>query len=106
MSRMRTTLVCFVALALMSCSATVSDLNGFTVVEDACDPRGTPFEGQDLDLQFINTNAHLNNTMFAAVQVGEERVVEAVVVVAGFDDPNLDLRIPELLPAQPSSFAF
>lgn len=103
---MRTRLLCLLALLLASCSTTLSDLNNYTVVPDACDPRGSTFEGQDLDLQFINTNAHVNNVMFGAVQVGEQRVVEAVVVLSGFDDPNLHVRIPELLPGQPSTFAF
>ena len=103
---MRTALVCLLALAAASCSTTISDLNGFTVVPDACDPRGVRREGQDLELQFFHANAHVNNVMFAAVQVGTERVVEAVVVVSGFDDPDLHLTIPELLPAEPSTFAF
>jgi hypothetical protein len=108
---MRTTLrllglVCLLALGLASCSTTVGDLNNFTTFEDACDPRGSTFVGQDFDLQFINTPAHLNNVMFGAVQVGAERNVEAVVVISGFDDPNLHVTIPELLPGQPSTFAF
>jgi hypothetical protein len=104
---MRTALLCLLTLALGACTTTVGDLNGFTTVADACDPRAVPFEGQDLEVQFMNANAHLNNVMFGAVQVGgEERVVEAVVVLSGFDDPNLHITIPELLPAQPANLAF
>lgn len=103
---MRTRLVCALALALSACSTTVGDLNDFTVVADACDPRGASFTGQDFEMQFINTNAHLNNVMFGAVQVGPERNVEAVVVVSGFDDANLHLTIPELMPGPPATFAF
>jgi hypothetical protein len=93
-------------LLLAACSASVSDLDELETHEDACDPRGRAERGTDLDLQFVSTNPHVNQDMFFAVTVGEERSIEAMIVLSTFDDPALRLRVPKLLPGGPSELAF
>lgn len=94
-------------IALVSaCSASVSDLDDLETDEDACDPRGSAERGTDLDLQFHSTNPHVNQDMFFAVTVGEQRSIEAMMVLSTFDDPNLHLVVPKLLPEGPSELAF
>lgn len=103
---MRPIQACLLVLALGGCTAVVSDLNNFTNSTDACDPRGTQHLGDDLEIQFFNTNAHVNQDMRFAVEVGTDRSIEAMFVVSTFDDANLDLFIPEILPAAPATLAF
>jgi len=104
--QMRAIQACFVLVVLGGCTAAVSDLNGFTNSTDACDPRGTQHLGEDLDIQFFNTNAHINQDIRFAVEVGPDRSIEAMFVVSAFDDPNLLLHVPGVLPAAPATLAF
>jgi hypothetical protein len=96
----------FVVLALAGCSAAVSDLNNFMNASDACDPRPVQHLGGDLDIQFQNTNAHINQDLRFAVEVGVERNVEALAVVSAFSDANQLIHIPEMMPADPATLAF
>ncbi len=104
---------------LVSCTAAVSDLNGFSNYGDACDPRGTQHLGDDLDLQFFNMTPHVNQTIFAALEVGNDENIEAMFVIdrltdlsnpvaasRGTSSANLLLNIPEILPADPATLAF
>lgn len=93
-------------LALGGCTAVVSDLNGFSNYSDACDPRGTQHLGEDLDIQFFNTQAHVNQDMRFAIEVGADRSIEAMAVVSTFENPNQLIHFPEFLPADPATVAF
>jgi hypothetical protein len=107
MQMKRTLLVTLAMLALGGCTAVVSDLNGFNNDADACDPRGTPHIGQDLDIQFVNTMAHVNQDMRFAIEVGPDHSVEALAVVSAFDNPNELLHFPEMIPGpDPATLAF
>lgn len=98
---------CIAAAALLAgCTSQVSDLDDLKTDEDACDPRGRAERGTDLDLQFVATTPHVNQDMFFAVTVGEERSIEAMMVLSTFDDPDLHLHVPKLLPEGPSELAF
>jgi hypothetical protein len=88
------------------CTAVVSDLEELETDADACDPRGTADLGTDLDLRFRGMVPHLNQDLFFAVTVGEERSIEAMMVIAGLDDPDLELTVPRFLPGSPSELAF
>lgn len=102
---MRRTLL-VLSLVVGACTAQVSDLDDLVVNDEACDPRGETARGTDLDLQFDGLVPHINQDMFFAVTVGEERNVEALMVLAGLDDPDLHIVVPDLLPAGPSELAF
>lgn len=104
---------------LASCTAAVSDLNGFSNYGDACDPRGAQHLGDDLHLQFFNMTPHVNQQIFATLQVGDQRNVEAIFVIdrltdlsnpvegaRGTSSANLLLDIPEIMPADPTTLAF
>ena len=93
-------------LLLAACSMSVSDLDDLETEEDACDPRGRAERGTDFDLQFVATTPHVNQDMFFAVTVGEEHSIEAIMVLSTFDDPDLHLVVPKLLPEGPSELAF
>lgn len=106
-------------LLLGGCTAAVSDLNGFSNYSDACDPRGTQHLGDDLSLQFFNMTPHVNQQIFAAVEVGAGRNIEAMFVIdrltdlsnptaasRGASSANLLLEIPEMMPADPATLAF
>jgi hypothetical protein len=103
---MKRTLVVLASLALASCTAAVSDLNGFHDFSDACDPRGAPHLGEDLDIQFLGTIAHVNEDMRFAIEVGADHQAQAMFVISTFDDPNMQILVPEVLPAEPSTLAF
>lgn len=92
--------------SVLGCSAQVSDLDALRTDLDACDPRGRAEEGTDLDLQFVSVTPHVNQDLFLAVTVGEERSIEAIVVLSPLDDPDLHLVVPKLLPKGPSELAF
>jgi hypothetical protein len=94
------------ALVLLACSADVSDLDDLGVDEDACDPRGRTARGDDLDLRFGSVTPHVNQDMFFAVTIGEDRDIEAMMVLSTLDDPDLHLVVPKLLPEGPSELAF
>lgn len=103
---MKHTLLVLASISLGSCTLAVSDLNNLGNSADACDPRGAPRVGQDLDIQFFNTVAHVNQDMRFAVEVGPTHSVEAMFVVSAFDDPNLRIIVPEVLPSSPATLAF
>jgi len=103
---MHRTLTCLAIALLSACSARVSDLDDLKTDPDACDPQGSTARGTDLDMQFVATTPHVNQDMFFAVTVGKERNIEAMMVLSTFDDPNLHLVVPKLLPEGPSELAF
>jgi len=102
---MRRTLF-FISLVISGCTAQVSDLDDLQVDDDACDARGSAERGTNLDLQFIGVSPHVNQDMFFAVTVGEERNIEAMMVLSTLDDADLHLIVPKLLPQGPSELAF
>ena len=115
----RSILASLLALCLASCTAAVSDLNGFSNYGDACDPRGTQHIGDDLDIQLLNLTPHVNQTLFFAIEVGAMRNIEAMFVIDRLTDlsnpnaeargpssANLLLEIPEIMPAAPATLAF
>ena len=91
---------------LASCTADVSDLDDLKTDGDACDPRGRAERGTDLDLSFSGVVPHVNQDMFFAITVGEERNIEAMMVLSTLDDPDLHLVVPKMLPEGPSELAF
>lgn len=93
-------------LVLIGCSADVSDLDDLAIDPEACDRSGTTVLGTDLDLKFIGVFPHVNQDMFFAVTVGEERDIEAMMVLSTLDDPDLHLVVPKLLPEGDSELAF
>lgn len=107
MRRALLSLVTMVSSTLLgACAAQVSDLDELEVDTDACDPRGAARRGTDFTMQFVDVTPHVNQNMFFAVTVGEERSIEAMMVLSTFDDPDLRLFVPKLLPAGPSELAF
>jgi hypothetical protein len=103
---MTRTLLVLGSITLAACTLQVADLNNFTDDFDACDPRGTPHLGEDLDIHFVGTIAHVNQDMRFAVEVGTDHSAEAMFVLSTFDDQNLALHVPEILPAEPATLAF
>ena len=101
-----TMLLLLSALSIAGCTAQVSDLDDLEVDPDACDPRGSAEQGTDLDLTFVSVSPHVNQDMFFAVTVGEERNIEAMMVLSTLDDQDLHLVVPKLLPEGPSELAF
>ncbi len=95
----------FSVLALTGCSALESDLGSFTNSSDACDPRGTPQRGANLTIHFRNTTPHINQDMRLAIEVADHSV-EALAVISTFNDPNLDLVLPEMMTNDPATLAF
>lgn len=98
--------IALIPLMLFACSAGVSDLDDLTTDDDACDPRGSAALGTDLDLTFLDLDPHKNQDMFFAITVGEERDIEALMVFQKFDDPDMHLVVPKLLPEGQSELAF
>jgi hypothetical protein len=91
---------------LAACSGSVSDLDDLREDVDACDPRGRAERGTDLEMRFDATVPHVNQDMFFAITVGQERNIEGMAVLSTFDDPDLQLSIPKFLPEGPSELAF
>ena len=89
-----------------ACTATVSDLDDLDQDGDACDPRGQLERGTDLQLRFAGLTPHVNQDLFFAVTVEDERNIEAMMVLASLDDPDLELTVPKLLPEGPAELAF
>ncbi len=103
---MRKRNVLALTLGLIGCSADVSDLDDLAIDPEACDRSGTTALGTDLDLKFIGVSPHVNQDMFFAVTVGEERDIEAMMVLSTLDDADLHLVVPKLLPEGDSELAF
>ncbi len=103
---MRRMLATLSILLIAACSSQVSDLDELRVDGDACDPTGRTARGTDLDLQFIDVTPHVNQDILFAVTVGEERSIEAMMVLSTLADPDLNLVVPKLLPEGPSELAF
>jgi hypothetical protein len=93
-------------LAICGCSSQVAKLDDLVVNDEACDNSTSAVRGTDLDLQFDGLTPHVNQDIFFAVTVGEQRNIEAMMVLGGLEDPDLHLVIPKLLPAGPSELAF
>src|SRR5690349_20109574 len=102
---MRRTLLPFL-LVLCGCSAQVSDLDDLELNEEACDNSSPAARGTDLELEFVDVTPHVNQDIFFAVTVGEDRNIEAMMVLGGLEDPDLRLVVPKLLPEGPSELAF
>jgi hypothetical protein len=103
---MRRTLSLSFVLALAGCTAQVGELDDLEVNAEVCQAGGTTARGTDLDLQFQGLTPHVNQTIFFAVTVGEERNIEAIMVLSGLDDPDLHLVVPKLLPEGQPELAF
>lgn len=103
---MRRTLL-LLSLLLCACTAQVSDLDDLEVNEEACDPTGDFVQGTDLDIQFMGLTPHVNQDMFFAItDATAERNIEAIMVLSTFDDANLHLVVPGILPGRASELAF
>lgn len=95
------------SLVLSACTAQVSDLDDLESSTEACDPTGDFVRGGDLDIQFMGLTPHVNQDMFFAItDATTERNIEAIMVLSTFEDANLHLVVPDILPGRPSELAF